>query len=305
MNILVTGGAGFIGSHLCNMSKSRSDKLVVIDNLACGKKSSLPKHVDFVEDDLLTMDLVALMQEQKIDKVVHLAGCCGSVFENRPIIAEANANIIATLKVMEACRITGCQKMIFISTGAVYGHAAFLPTRESSKLTPINSYGISNLTAERYIKLYRDTYDFKYNILRVSNVYGIDPNGREVSVVNRFMRLMQAGEAPKIHGTGEQKRDFIYVEDVVEAIFTALDSRKNGTVQIGSGKGVSILQLYRELAKELNFNKPPQMMFTMFKEIPHSWFDVSKAKEMLGWQPRTSLAAGIKKMCKCDLKERF
>ncbi|MEI7884109.1 MAG: NAD-dependent epimerase/dehydratase family protein [Clostridia bacterium] len=300
MNILITGGAGFIGSHLCNMSKGRPDKFVVVDNLACGKKSSIPSHVDFVEDDLLTMDLVALMKERNIEKVVHLAGCCGSVFESRPIIAEANANIIATLKVIEACRITECKKMIFISTGAVYGHAAFLPTRESSKLTPINSYGISNLAAEKYIKLYRDAYDFKYNILRVSNVYGIDPNGREMSVINRFMRLMQAGEVPKIHGTGEQTRDFVYVDDVVEAIFTALDSRKNGTVQIGSGKGTSILQLYREMAKQLGFKEPPQMMFSNIREIPHSWFDISKAKEMLGWQPRTSLAAGIKKMCKCN-----
>ena len=296
MKIVVTGGAGFIGSHVCDEFVGHGHEVVALDNLSSGKKENLDPKVRLVVADIRAPDAAALIERERPDVVCHLAAQMDvrrSVEDPR---FDAESNILGMLNLLEASRKAGVKKVIFSSTGgAIYGEQDVFPAREDHPTRPVSPYGVSKASGELYLGYYRAQYGLKSVALRYANVYGPrqNPHG-EAGVVAIFSERLLDGRTCTIFGDGKQSRDFVYVKDVARANLAALGSEFVGPINIGTGIETDVNRLYALLAKAADVAAPAEHAPKKPGEQMRSVIDNARAKEILGWKPEVALEAGLR-----------
>jgi UDP-glucose 4-epimerase len=290
MRAVVTGGAGFIGSHVVDALLARGDEVHVLDNLATGKRENVPDGAHLHEGDIHDAERVFAQTEPEL--CFHLAAQADvRVSVERPD-HDADVNVIGTLRVLEAARKRGT-KTIFSSTGgAIYGEC-YGPAPEDKPREPLAPYGVSKLAGEEYLAAYNRLYDCGHVSLRYGNVYGPrqDPKG-EAGVVAIFMNRLRDGETPRIFGDGTQTRDYVYVGDVVEATIRAAD-HAGGVINVGTGTETSVLDLYQRIQRVTGIPRDPEFADPRPGELQRSVLDPSRARHELAWEPTRSLDDGL------------
>ena len=295
MKIMVTGGAGFIGSHVVDLYLAAGHEVVVVDNLSTGRASNLNPGAHFYQVDIRDAQLGELFARERPQVVSHLAA---QVDVRRSVddpLHDAAVNIVGSINLLEQACLHGVQRMIYVSTGgAVYGEPEYLPVDEAHPVRPLSPYGASKHAVEHYLYLYRQNYGLDYTILRYPNVYGPrqDPHG-EAGVVAIFAGQMLRGEQPVIHGDGEQERDFVHVGDCARANLLALEAGRNGVYNLASGRGTTINALYKMLAAIVGFERAPVYGSARTGETRRIYLTAEKAGRELGWEPSIGLAAGL------------
>lgn len=299
MKTLVTGGAGFIGSHLVDALIKRGHKVVVIDNLSTGKKENVNKKAKFYKIDILSPKIFQIFKKEKPEIVYHFAAQINVRKSVENPIFDAKVNILGSLNILEASKKFGVKKIIFASTGgAIYGEAKKIPTPENYPPNPISPYGIAKLAVENYLKFYKENFGLNFVSLRFGNVYGPkqDPRG-EAGVVAIFIDKLLKGKRPTIFGSGSQTRDFIFIEDVISACLKALNYRgKEEVFNVGTGIETSINQLYKLISKILKKDIEPIYAPPKPGDLKRSCLDIKKAKKELKWKPKYSLEEGLLKV---------
>jgi len=297
MKVLVTGGAGFIGSHVVDAYLEAGHEVVVIDDLSHGKRENVPPYLQFYHLDIRDKtQLRLLFQLEGFDVVVHQAALANvrESMERPDVYAEVN--IIGSINLLEASKDFGVKRFIYASTGgAVYGEPLYLPVTEEHPINPLDPYGASKHTVEHYLYLYHANYGLPYVVLRYPNVYGPrqDPFG-EAGVIAIFTGRMLAGQPVTINGDGTQQRDFVYVGDVARANLLALTRGDNGVFNLGTGKPVDVNTIFAKL-KELT-GYPHEANYGPAKkgEVYRIYLDASKAKASLGWEPQVDFDEGLR-----------
>jgi UDP-glucose 4-epimerase len=294
MKIIVTSGAGFIGSNLVDKLIDEGHKVFVIDNLSSGKKENLNKKAIFYKADICDLNKI-LPLFKGIDYVFHLAANPRVVFSVENPIESHQINVDGTLNVLYASYKNKVKRLIFASSASVYGDIKKLPLKENITSNPVSPYGLHKLIGEYYCKLFSNLYNLETVCLRYFNVYGprMDPNGPYALVIGKFLKLRKENKPLTICGDGKQTRDFIYVDDVIKANILAMKSKKVGKgeiINISSGKSYSI----NYIAKLIGGKKV--YLSARKGEIKHALGDNSLAKKLLGWKPTISLEEGIEKL---------
>ncbi|MBU1178591.1 NAD-dependent epimerase/dehydratase family protein [Patescibacteria group bacterium] len=297
MKVIVTGGAGFIGSHIVDKLIAKNYQVVVIDSLVTGKKGNLDSAAKFYETDIRDKKAVAkIFSIEKPDLVCHQAAHASVRESTADPQYDADVNILGSLSILQSCVQAKVKKIVFASTGgALYGDADQMPTPETYPTKPICPYGVAKLSVEQYLHYYHKIFKLPYVILRYANVYGPrqDPHG-EAGVVAIFSQKMIAGEQPIINGNGEQTRDYVSVKDVVAANIKALESGFiNETFNIGTGQETSVNKLFQTMVKIIG--KPIKEKYGPAKtgEQKTSALSWDKIKQELNWQPTVDLPAGL------------
>ena len=293
---LVTGGAGFIGSHLTSKLKERNIRTIVLDDLSMGKEENLPSGVDFIKGDVLDYPLVKELVS-KVDVVFHLAARVSIRNSISKFYDDGAINILGTLNVLRAIaeKRDKKTKIVYASSMAAYGHSVSLPIKEDSTLEPISPYGISKLAGERYCLQIANDCGFKAVALRYFNTYGTRQTLTPyVGVITIFINLLLKNRSPVIFGDGIQKRDFVYVEDVAEATVLAMEKDVfNQSINVGTGIGTSVNKVARILKDKINPDITLEYGGKQVGEPTNSVADTSKAGELLGFIPSLSLEKNI------------
>ena len=295
MKILVTGGAGFIGSNLVDALIGTDHDVVVVDNLSSGLRKNLNPKAKFYEMDIRDKKLSEVFEREKPDTVDHHAAQIDVRKSGEDPIADAEANILGSLNVITNCVRFGVKRVVYASTGgAIYGDPQYLPANENHPINPISQYGVSKHTVEHYLHLYSVVNGLNYVILRYSNVFGPrqNPYG-EAGVVAIFAIQMLTGKQPTIFGPGDKTRDYAHVSDIVKANIVALDKGKNAIYNIGTGVETSDQEIFDTLASVLGYKGKPIYAPVRKGEVYRIALDCSKARKELGWSPKLSLKEGI------------
>jgi UDP-glucose 4-epimerase len=295
MRILVTGGAGFIGSHVCDGLVSRGHEVVALDDLSSGRRDHLERRVRLVVADIRSADAAALVESLKPDAVCHLAAQIQVRRSVEDPKFDADCNVAGLLNILEASRRAGVRRVVFASTGgAIYGEQDVHPAPETHPLRPASPYGCAKAAGELYLGYYRQQYGIAYVALRYANVYGPrqNPHG-EAGVVAIFSERLLAGQGCDINGTGRQTRDFVYVADVARANVLAVEGGYCGALNIGTGVETDILSVYRRLAQAAGTHAQARLRPAKPGEQMRSSIDPSLAARELGWQPAVGLADGL------------
>lgn len=298
MKILVTGGAGFIGSHLMRYLTERGDEAVALDNLSVGSRKNLPEGVELITADVLSPEFGEIVAKGKYEAIVHLAG---QTMVNRSIDDppfDTKENVVGTVNVLEAARRANVRRVIFASSAAIYGNVSEeeLPVKETKKPLPTSFYGLSKLTAEKYFELYQRVFGLDYVILRFANVYGErQGEGGEGGVISIFAQNIVKGEGITIFGDGEQTRDFIYAGDVASAIGAALLSEEvNAAYNVSTQTETSLRELVSILSNIAGHRIIPQYAPERPGDIYKSMLSNGRAKLGLNWKPKITLEEGLK-----------
>jgi UDP-glucose 4-epimerase len=288
---VVTGGAGFIGSHIVDALVARGIEVHVLDNLTSGRRENLAAAAQLYEADIRT-DTADVFAEARPDVCFHLAAQIDvRVSVERPDV-DADINVVGTLRVLEAAR-EHRTKVVFSSTGgAIYGECE-APATEDHPRAPLAPYGVSKLAAEEYIAAYNRLYGVGHVSLRYGNVYGPrqDPHG-EAGVVAIFMSALRDGKTPRIYGEGTQTRDYVFVRDVVAATVAAA-GHDGGVFNVGTGTDTSVLELYERIQRVAGIERPAEHAEPRAGELQRSVLDSSRAQRELGWQPQHPLDDGL------------
>jgi len=295
MKILVTGGAGFIGSHLVDRLVQEGHEVVVVDNLWTGKRRNLNREARFYKLDIQSSRLERVFNRERPLLVMHLAAQVDVRRSVEDPIFDAQVNVLGTLNLLEQAVKYGTRKVIFASSGgAIYGEQDVFPAPESHPIRPLSPYGISKLNAEQYLAYYQRVSGIQYVILRYSNVYGPrqDPEG-EAGVVAIFTGKMLAGEQPIINGNGRQTRDFVFVDDVVEANLAVMGKEVQGVYNVGTAEETSINDLFRLLVELTNANCKELHGPAKKGEQARSVVDIARLRQELGWEPKVPLREGL------------
>ena len=296
MKILVTGGAGFIASHVADRLIEEGHEVAVVDNLSTGFKRNINPAARFYEVDIRNdVELGKVFDEFKPDIVNHHAGQMDVRVSTREPGLDAEINILGSLNVILLAVKYNIRKFVYISTGgAVYGEPQYLPVKEEHPINPLSQYGISKHTVEHYLHLYNHNYALPYIVLRYPNVFGPrqNPHG-EAGVIAIFGSKMIEGARPTIFGDGLQTRDYVYISDVVQANMAAMFSDICGIYNIGSGVGTSVLELHKWISEALGAEKAPIFEQKRIGEIQHICLASERAKSDLQWEPTMSVRDGI------------
>ncbi|HUK95708.1 MAG TPA: NAD-dependent epimerase/dehydratase family protein [Gaiellaceae bacterium] len=289
MRAIVTGGAGFIGSHVAGALLARGDEVTVVDDLSTGKRENVPEGAV-----LEIVDIREPLEDlfEGAEACFHLAAQADvRVSVERPD-HDAGVNVLGTISVLEAARRHGAQ-VVFASTGgAIYGECEG-PASEDAERRPLSPYGVSKLAGEEYLAAYNRLYGTQHVALRYGNVYGPrqDPKG-EAGVVAIFLSRLAAGEAPRIFGDGLQTRDYVYAGDVAQATLAAVG--REGVFNVGTGQETSVVELYELCRRVAGSELQPEFAAARLGELQRSVLDVSRAERELGWRPQTSLEGGLR-----------
>jgi UDP-glucose 4-epimerase len=296
MKVMVTGGAGFIGSHVVDACIEQGHDVVIVDDLSTGRESNLNPRATFYEMDIRSPQLAEVFERERPQVVSHHAAQMSVRISVAQPLFDADVNVLGSLNLLECARRHEVERFIYISSGgAVYGEPVRLPCDEDHPVDPICPYGVSKHAVEHYLYLYRVNYGLSSVTLRYPNVYGPrqDPRG-EAGVVAIFTGKMLGGEPVVINGDGTQQRDFVYVTDCARANVLALDSgRPDGIYNLGSGRGTSVLEIFSALASITGYGRSPQFGPAKLGETYRIWLSAEKARRELGWAPTLSLEDGL------------
>ena len=297
MKILVTGGAGFIGSHVAETFIADGHDVCIVDDFSTGQRQNVPAGARVVEADLTAPEVAALIQDFRPDIIDHHAAHA-DVFESvRDPVADARINVLGTVALLDAAVKAQVRKVVFISTGgAIYGDPQTTPCREDHPMRPVSPYAASKLAGEEYLRMFGRTYGLDYTILRYSNVFGPrqHPYTEEGQVVALFARMMLEGKQPTIFGDGEQARDFTFVKDVARANLLALERGSRHTLNIGTGTLVTVNQLYASLQDLTGWEDPARYAPARPGEVYRIALDATLAEQELGWTPQATFEEGLR-----------
>ena len=295
MRVAVTGGAGFIGSHVVDLLVRSGNDVLVIDDLSTGRRSNLPKGVQLVDIPMGHPDLPSRLAGFGPDSSVHCAAQASVSSSMRRPDLDAQVNIVDGLRVMAALVSAGVGRLVYLNTGgALYGDPERLPCREDDQIRPISPYGLSKWTLETYLRMLLSS-EATLVSLRLANVYGPrqDPHG-EAGVVSIFADRMLDRREVTIFGDGEQTRDFVYVADVARAVGSALAFTGRATLNIGSGVPSSVGQVFSLLSDLTGYGREPIHAPERQGDVRHVYLDVRRARDLLGWEASTPLADGLR-----------
>ena len=296
MKVLVTGGAGFIGSHIAEQLLGRGHEVAVVDNLSTGKRKNLVEGVCFYKEDIRT-GCASIFEEFRPEALCHQAAQMDVRRSVREPDFDADVNVLGTVRLLENCVKHDVGKVVFASTGgAVYGEQEVFPATEGHPQYPVSPYGVSKLAGERYLHFYNVQHGLSHVALRYANVYGPrqDPHG-EAGVVAIFAGNLAKGRVSRINGTGEQTRDYVYVKDVARANTLALENEvPSGAYNIGTGIENSVNRLYELLMEISGRDLPPEHGPAKPGEQLRSSINPKLAGHALGWRPEVDLTGGLK-----------
>lgn len=306
MKVLVTGGAGFIGSHVVDGLIHLGHEVVVVDNLVTGYRHNLNPCGKFYETSLLDPELGEIFRREKPDIVSHHAAQNDVRRSNTNPVFDAQHNIIGSIRLLQYCIEYGVKKVIYASSGGtVYGEPAYLPVDEAHRIAPISPYGISKHTVEHYLFLASANADLNYTVLRYANIYGPrqHPSGG-AGVIAIFAESMLKGEAPTIFGNGSSTRDYLFISDAVEANLLALSGGDREMYHVSSGEETSLNELFCRLKQtigsipehKVTFELSPLYAKPRLGEIHRIALDPEKIQRDLGWTPRISLQDGLEQI---------
>ncbi|NPV73173.1 MAG: SDR family oxidoreductase [Pelotomaculum sp.] len=295
MKILVTGGAGFIGSHIVDLLAGSGHVVSIADDLSTGRFENINPAVNFYRVSVASEEFGEVVARERPDAVVHQAAQVDVQHSLRDPLADAETNIQGSINLLEACRRFGVGKVVYASSAAVYGNPLSLPVDEEHPLVPRSPYGASKLAAEHYFRVYSEVYGVRYTVLRYANVYGPRQDAAgEGGVVAIFIDRLLKGEPPSIFGDGEQTRDFVFVRDVALANMAALHGGDGMVLNVGTGKATSVNDLFREIKKITG--SPLEALYCPPRpgDITHSYLANGRIRRVLGWNPSCSLEDGLR-----------
>jgi UDP-glucose 4-epimerase len=301
MRVLVTGGAGFIGSTVVDRMLAHGHEVFVLDDLSSGKLANLEEarregSVHLQRMDIRSDAVPAYIDRSRPDVVCHLAAQPGIPVSVADPMLDASANIIGLLNVLIASAASGVRKVVFAASGgAMYGTQAKFPVEETARGIPASPYAITKRAGDDYLRVFKNERGLDFTSLALANVYGPrqDPHG-EAGVVAIFSQKLLRGEAPTIYGTGNDTRDYVYVDDVAHAFVLALDKGSGETFNIGTGIETSTLMIYKMLAAAAGYEGEPIFGPPRAGDLPRNSIDPTKAEMGLGWKPWTPLAEGLR-----------
>ncbi|MGB8780511.1 MAG: SDR family NAD(P)-dependent oxidoreductase [Candidatus Bathyarchaeia archaeon] len=304
--ILVTGGAGFIGSRLVDRLLREGHEVTVLDNLLAGTTKNLKEHLSSTSLHMIKADVRNSRAVKKAVRgattVFHLAALVDVPLSVENPVLTNDVNVRGTLSILEASLAENVDRFIYISSSAVYGEARYLPINEEHPTTPLSPYGVSKLAAENYCRNYHEIHGLKTCCLRLFNVYGPRQHANSYSgVISRFIRKIQSGESPVVYGDGKQTRDFIHLEDVIDACVLPLESVRidGGTFNVGTGKPTTIREL-ADIITELSGKTSLKPVYEKPRkgDVENSYADINMARKSLNFKPKTELKNGLKSLIK-------
>ena len=295
--ILVTGGAGFIGSHVVDLFVSKGYEVVIVDDLSTGRVSNLNPAAKFYKIDIRDPKIRDIFEAERPDYVSHHAAQMDVRRSVAQPLFDADVNILGSLNLIECAKEFGVKHFVYISSGgAAYGEPERVPCVETDPINPICQYGASKHTVEHYLYMYHVNYGLNYTVLRYPNVFGPrqDPQG-EAGVVAIFTGKMLLGEPVTINGDGEQTRDYVFVGECAYANYLAITcEHESGIYNLGWGRPTSVNQIFTNLAAITEYNQPANYGPAKLGETRHIYLDASKAKKELGWAPARTLEEGLR-----------
>lgn len=298
MRIIITGGAGFIGSHIADRYVAEGHDVLVLDSLwehGGGRRANVPERASFMHMDIRDENIARIFQEFRPDVISHHAAQHSVAISSRDPKFDADVNVMGLLNVLDAAVKVGAQKVIFASSGATFGTPEKFPITESTPQRPTSPYGITKMVAEHYLRFYKEEKGLDFTALRYGNVYGPrqDPNG-EAGVVSIFIGKFLKHEGVRIDWDGEQTRDYVFVKDVANANVLALEKGSGGCYVIGTNKKTSVNQIYKSLVEISGFEAPLTHGPKRAGDARDAQFDPALAKKELGWAPQTKLIDGMR-----------
>lgn len=297
MRVLVTGGAGFIGSHVAQTYRDLGHEVAIVDDLSTGRRANVPSGVRLHELGLTDPRLGEVVERERPEVVSHHAAQKDVRKSVDDPILDARTNVLGMIALLEACVRARVRKVVFASSGGViYGEQEHFPADEDHPKRPVSPYGITKLAGEHLLAVYRRLHGLRWLALRYANVFGPrqDPHG-EAGVVAIFALKSLRGEGVVVNGDGEQTRDYVYVEDVVRANVAALAEEPEGAVNIGTGVETSVNEIARQVGAAAGSKLPPRHAPPRPGEQRRSVLDVRRARSLLGWEPTFSLAEGVRR----------
>jgi len=295
LKAILTGGAGFIGSHIADSLIGQGAKVLVIDDLSSGDLANLSKSVEFLNLNIADQKLPKVLKDFEANVLIHCAAQASVSQSIKEPAFDAQVNILNGMQIMDYAVKADVKSYIYLNTGgALYGEPKYLPCDEQHPINPISPYGLSKWTLENYFDLLLPT-SAKFTSLRLANVFGPrqDPEG-EAGVVAIFSRRMLDDKDVKIFGDGEQSRDFVYVEDVASSVIAVLDTEAQGHINIGSGEQTSVNQIFKQLSAEIGYSKKPIYEPERQGDVRHIYLNARKAEKDLEWTARINLEEGLK-----------
>jgi len=297
MRTLITGGAGFIGSHVADEMLKQGIDVVVVDDLSSGKRENLNPDVRLYEMDICSPKVSEVFEKEQPDYVHHLAAQISVADSVRNPVHDAMVNVVGSVNLLQNCVQYGVKKLVFSSSGGtVYGATENLPAVEDLPFSAMSPYGVTKICMEYYLPYYKAEHDLDYTVLRYSNVYGPrqDPHG-EAGVVAIFAQAILDGRTPTINGDGLYVRDYVYAGDVARANYLSIEQVDCDFFNIGTGVQTDVNQLYEMIAKIVGFDKGANSGPHRPGDLRRNYLDASKAERVLGWEPEVSLEEGLKR----------
>jgi len=294
--VLVTGGAGFIASHIVDALIEQGREVVIVDDLSNGSVTNINPKAKFYKIDICDPGLDEVFAEERPPVVNHHAARTSVTRSLSNPSDDAQVNILGALNLLQNCVKWGTKKIIYASSGgAIYGEPVYLPCDEKHPIAPLSPYGVSKYAVELYINAYLNNFGLNHTILRYANVYGPRQiSTGEAAVVAKFTHQMLKGGDISINGNGEQARDFVYVGDIVRANLLAMEQTKNEVYNLGTGKTISVNQIFRLLQSMIGYDREPRYLPAIKGEIFKTSLTAAKAYRELGWVAETDFSAGLK-----------
>jgi len=294
LKVLVTGGAGFIGSHIVDALLEEDNEVVIVDNLSTGFRQNVNPRATFYPVSIVDRRLKHIFKVEQPDVVIHEAAQTVVTRSVREPVYDAQVNIIGSINLLDNCVNFKVKKVVYASSCAIYGAPQYIPIDEDHPLNAISPYGVSKQTVERYLFAYNNIFGLNYCALRYSNVFGPRQNAAgEAGVIAIFTRQMLSGKQPKIYGNGDKTRSYVYVKDVVAANMLALKSESCGVFNIGTSAETSDQRIFDLVSHFCLYDGIPKYMDERPGEIRRMCLDATRASQVLGWVPATNIEEGI------------
>jgi UDP-glucose 4-epimerase len=300
MRVLVTGGAGFIGSHIAEDWLSEGHEVVVLDNLETGFAENIPQGVEFIEADIADLEEVRRSVES-VELVLHQAASRAVLRSVEDPVATDRSNTLGTLNVLLASRDAGVRRVVVASSSSVYGGVAPVPTSEDAAVAPKSPYAVSKLAGEYYARVFAELFGLETVVLRYFNVFGPRqrPDSRYAGVIPLFMAALASGEPPQVHGDGKQSRDFTYIEDVVRANSLAAEAPRDTVIgrvyNVARGESTTLLELLAHLSRIMDSVPKPEFVDPRPGDVRKSRADIGAAVSDLGYKPGVSVVEGLER----------